>query len=78
MKDYSSPQKYMDIMKKMNPLVIPRNHKIEEVLKEACQGNFSPFIEFLEVLKKPYVNQENISKYQLPESNENYQTFCGT
>ena len=65
-------------MKKMNPLVIPRNHKIEEVLKEAYQGNFSPFIKFLEILKKPYVNQENISKYQLTESNENYQTFCGT
>ena len=78
MKDNNSSQKYMGIMKKTSPLVIPRNHQIEEVLKEACQGNFSPFIKFLEILKNPYVNQENILKYQLPVLNKNYQTFCGT
>ena len=65
-------------MKKMNPLVIPRNHQIEEILIESGQGNLSPFNEFLETLNNPYTYHKNISKYQLPNSNENYQTFCGT
>ncbi len=74
----NSSQKYMNIMKKMNPLVIPRNHQIEEVLKEASQGNLGPLNKFFETLSNPYTDHKNISKYQLPNSNENYQTFCGT
>ena len=62
----------------MNPLVIPRNHQIEEILKEASQENLSPLNKFFETLNNPYTDHKNISKYQLPNSNENYQTFCGT
>tara|TARA_B100000123_G_C25567942_1_gene357008 strand:- start:376 stop:693 length:318 start_codon:yes stop_codon:yes gene_type:complete len=78
MENNNSSQKCMNIMKKMNPLVIPRNHQIEEVLKEASQGNLDPLNKFFETLNNPYSDHKNISKYQLPNSNENYQTFCGT
>ena len=49
-----------------NENVIPRNHKVEEVLNEANNGNIEPFNKFLEVLNKPYLEQKNIINYQIP------------
>ena len=75
----NNPEKYMKLMRSVNPLVIPRNHKVEEVLNEANNGNIKTFSEFLEILSKPYLEQKNIINYQVPSSsNEKYQTFCGT
>ena len=72
-------QNYKKLMKTFNPIVIPRNHKVEEVLSEANQNNFEPLERLLEILKKPYNNQSDILDYQIPSSsNEKYQTFCGT
>ena len=75
----NSPEKYTKLMRSVNPLVIPRNHKVEEVLNEADNGNIEPFNKFLEVLKNPYLEQKDMINYQMPlSSNEKYQTFCGT
>ena len=72
-------QNYKKLMKTFNPIVIPRNHKVEEVLSEANQNNFEPLERLLEILKKPYHNQSDILDYQIPSSSyEKYQTFCGT
>ena len=67
-------------MKKNNPIVIPRNHKVEEALAEADQGNFEKINKLNIILNKPYSSQENIKDYQIPSkiSNEKYKTFCGT
>ena len=74
-----TPDQYLELMKNFNPLVIPRNHKVEEALKAAEKDNLKPITKLLEILKNPYLNQENIADYQVPSnSNENYQTFCGT
>ena len=45
--------KNMKLMRSVNPLVIPRNRKIEEVLNDANNNNIKPFKEFLEILKNP-------------------------
>ena len=75
----NTPKKYMKLMRSVNPLVIPRNRKIEEVLNDANNNNIKPFKEFLEILKNPYSEQKNIKDFQIPStSNEKYQTFCGT
>jgi uncharacterized protein YdiU (UPF0061 family) len=75
----NSPEKYIKLMKNVNPLIIPRNHKVEEVLNEANKSNTKPLIKLLEVLKNPYIEQKNIIDYQKPSSSkEKYQTFCGT
>ena len=75
----NTPEKYMKLMRSVNPLVIPRNRKIEEVLNDANNNNIKPFKEFLEILKNPYSEQKNIKDFQIPStSNEKYQTFCGT
>ena len=75
----SSLEKSMKLMKSVNPLIIPRNHKVEESLKEANQNNFKPLNNLIKVLEKPYNNQNEIQEYQYPKnSKEKYQTFCGT
>ncbi len=69
------------LMYENNPLVIPRNHIVEDVLdKAANEGDYQPFNEFLEVLKSPYKNSESISSYQSPpdDGDLGYQTYCGT
>ena len=78
-KNKDSLEKSMKLMRKNNPLVIARNHKVEEVLRAAEQNDFNPINKFLEILEKPYDEQKNTNDYQLPSSsNEEYQTFCGT
>ena len=67
-------------MHSVNPIIIPRNHKVEEALTAANNGDLEVMNKLLEVLKKPYENQNNIIDYQspAPSSNKTYQTFCGT
>ena len=76
----SSKEKQIELMKKNNPIVIPRNHKVEEALSEAYNGNLEKMNKLNNVLKNPYSNQEDIAEYQVPApmTDEKYQTFCGT
>ena len=79
LKNDKTQKKYLELMRNNNPLVIPRNHKVEEALNAADQNNFKPIFKILEILSKPYNDQKNINDYQYPNlSNEKYQTFCGT
>ena len=78
-KEKNIQDKSIELMKKNNPIVIPRNHKIEEVLKAAQEDNLKPYLRLLEILKKPYSSREGLRDYQtLSNSNEKYKTFCGT
>ena len=76
----STKEKQSKLMKSNNPIVIPRNHKVEEALAEADKGSLDKMKKLLAILKNPYDNQNNIQEYQkpAPSSNEKYQTFCGT
>ncbi len=72
---------YLDIMKKTNPILIPRNYLVEEALIEAeTEGQFVKFRELLEVLSKPYEQLDIDDKYsKTPQIKaEPYKTFCGT
>jgi uncharacterized protein YdiU (UPF0061 family) len=76
----NSQEKYLKLMRSVNPMVIPRNHKVEEALESANNGDIKPTKNLIKVLEKPYLNQKNISEYQRPNliNNKKYQTFCGT
>ena len=75
----NSEEKHKNLMRSANPLLIPRNHIVENTLRDADQGNLKPLVNFLKILNTPYTDQKDISEYQiLSSSNENYQTFCGT
>ncbi len=72
-----------EIMLKTNPAVIPRNHKIEEVIRDAIEyQDFSKMDLMLKVLSNPYQveYQENPDEYMRPPTDDErvHQTFCGT
>ena len=71
-------EKSLKLMKNNNPIVIPRNHKVEEALLTANENNLDNLNNLLSVLKNPYNNLQNIDEFQSPSSNNNYQTYCGT
>jgi len=79
LKNNNTSKKCKELMRSNNPLVIPRNHKIEEALEAAEQNNLEPMNKILEILNKPYNKQKDIADYQSPSIlDEKYQTFCGT
>ena len=70
----------LNLMRTTNPIVIPRNHKVEEALDAASiKDDLGPLFKLLQVLEKPYEDRSEIIAYQSPSiSSEQYQTFCGT
>ena len=76
----NSLEKSFKIMSEVNPLVIPRNHFVEDALKHAVEMNdLNKVHELLKVLKNPYDNISTTSDYQSTKlQEENYVTFCGT
>ncbi len=73
-------QQSVNLMKKNNPNIIPRNHHVERALKSAELGDLQPFHQLLKALKEPYNKDKSQQPYQSPpKPNERiYQTFCGT
>ena len=67
-------------MNSLNPVFIPRNHKIEEVIEAGLNGDLSPFHDMNEMLKKPFEEQEAFNSYKSPPRPEQevQATFCGT
>ena len=67
-------------MNRVNPVFIPRNHKIEAVIEAGLQDDFRLFHEMNKVLTNPYTEQEGYGSYQSPPSPEQVvqATFCGT
>ena len=67
-------------MSSVNPIVIPRNHKVEEALEAANNNDLTLLKKLINILKKPYNNQLEITDYMSPNSSSDkkYQTFCGT
>ena len=52
-------------MHEANPLVIPRNHLVEEALNSATENNdLTKVKELLKILKDPYKNKSNTDYYQ--------------
>ena len=76
----SNKEKQIKLMKKVNPLIIPRNHKVEEALIDADKDNYKTLVRLLSIIQKPYNPKGNFSEFQSPPpaSKEKYQTFCGT
>lgn len=75
-------EKIADLMFSHNPAVIPRNHKIEEVIK-AAQGknnDFSQMYNMLNILSAPYKENGDITEYMKPPTLQERinKTFCGT
>ncbi|MBT5570841.1 MAG: YdiU family protein [Alphaproteobacteria bacterium] len=70
-----------DAMDRINPLYIPRNHKVEEALDAAVDlEDMGPFEALLEFVSHPFDPVDDQDNYAAPgpQTNLPYQTFCGT
>ncbi len=67
-------------MRRVNPLFIPRNHRVEQAITAALGGDFGPFETLAAVLARPFDEQPEHADYALPPRPEErvLETFCGT
>ena len=64
-----------------NPAFIPRNHRVEAVIRAAVdRDDFAPFEELLAVLARPFESQPGMERYSEPPAAHErvHATFCGT
>ncbi len=79
--NHTSLEKSLQLMKKSNPMVIPRNHLVEGALKEVELNNdYDKFSKLINILKNPYIISKGTQNFQsAPKlSEKKYVTFCGT
>lgn len=67
-------------MNQVNPVYIPRNHKVEEALQAAVAGDQTKFETLLTVLAAPFSERHEWGEYAepAPASFGPYKTYCGT
>jgi uncharacterized protein YdiU (UPF0061 family) len=68
-------------MRAINPAFIPRNHRVEAMIRAAVDGeDLAQFEELLAVLSRPFDDQPEFLEYQDPPLEEErvLATFCGT
>lgn len=67
-------------MRAVNPAIIPRNHKVEEMITAALDGNFTPLHTLLRATASPFEENPEFAAYMRPSepAGEPYRTFCGT
>ena len=71
----------LKLMDRVNPIYIPRNHKVEEALTAAVNHNdMTPFSNLLSVLSHPFDEALGKEAYTrpAPASDAPYRTYCGT
>ena len=70
------------LMRSVNPIVIARNHHVEEALTAASeQGDLAPFDRLLDAIKEPYDELRERAVYAEPapaDVTACYRTYCGT
>ncbi len=69
-----------DLMDRVNPIYIPRNHLVEEALAAAGDGDLGPLDRLLDVVATPYDERPGLERYATPAPSDfgAYTTFCGT
>jgi uncharacterized protein YdiU (UPF0061 family) len=71
-----------EAMRRVNPIVIARNHRVEEALSAASnEGDLGPFERLLDAIRQPYDEAPQLARYAEPapvEVTAGYRTFCGT
>ncbi|UYV38884.1 YdiU family protein [Rhodobacteraceae bacterium D3-12] len=68
------------LMRASNPYLIPRNHRVEEMIKAAVAGDYAPFKRLSSALATPFSDQAEAADLTRPPSPAERvsQTFCGT
>lgn len=75
------PIKIADKMDKINPILIPRNHIIADIIQKAVlENDYTQFHQFLKAAQEPFKENKKHNKYYSPpQANKRViNTFCGT
>ena len=69
-----------DVMDQVDPVYIPRNHIVEEVLAAATEGDLDPLERLLDAVAAPFDERPGLERYAAPAPEDfgAYRTFCGT
>ena len=70
----------VEVMRGANPVLIPRNHRVEEAIQRAYEGDFALFHRLVDAWAQPFAEREeyaDLEKAPLEEEKVR-QTFCGT
>jgi uncharacterized protein YdiU (UPF0061 family) len=70
-----------EMMQRVNPAFIPRNHLVEHALAAAVENDdLAPFHTLFKVLQRPFDDQPEFAPYAAvpPACDQPYMTFCGT
>lgn len=75
-----APEVRLEQLRAVNPALIPRNHRVEEALAAAREGDFRLFETLHRALSRPFVEDPEFSAFaQAPLPGERVlRTFCGT
>ena len=75
-----SKEQVSNLMRRANPVIIPRNHRVEEALTAAQSGDLSVLNRLLEALENPFEETTANVPYRdaPPPGGVPYRTFCGT
>ena len=68
-------------MDRVNPVYIPRNHRVEEALAAATGGDMEPLGKLLEAVTRPFDERPGLEGFAGPAPEgfgDAYRTFCGT
>ena len=77
----ADPAAVAEAMDAVNPIYIPRNHKVEEALNAATGGDLAPFERLVDVVARPFGERPGLEAYATPAPasfTDEYCTFCGT
>lgn len=68
-----------ETMRQVNPCVIPRNTRVDEVIAAAESGDQKPLEELLDLLDDPYAYREDqLAEAAKKVDDRPYMTYCGT
>ncbi|KMJ57604.1 hypothetical protein AB685_16520 [Bacillus sp. LL01] len=77
-----SAESVRELMRKSNPAIIPRNHRVEAALTAAVEhGNYGVMENLVKVLQDPYAYSDVQEDYCVSpgvSATVGYKTFCGT
>jgi len=67
-------------MDRVNPVYIPRNHRVEEALAAATEGEIGPFRRLVDAVSRPFEERPGLEDYAgpAPAGCGPYVTYCGT
>ena len=68
------------LMRQTNPAIIPRNHRVEEMIASAVDGDYAPFHRLNAALANPFEDSDeytDLTRAPLPDERV-LATFCGT